>query len=224
MLLNSLQDRLGYFFRNRGLLETALCHSSYSNENGSKENNQRLEFLGDSVLGLAVADVLFHFYENAPEGDLSSYRVSFVCRDALLNWAEKLGIPSVLCVGKSLRKNPPPSIFADAAEAVLGAIYLEGGYSEALRVVKKYLHTSERVPTSERDAKSELQYRLQAEDRGAPVYEILSVKGPSHSPRFQVRLLAMGQSWLGEGRSRKAAELEAAQAAISSLENERCQA
>lgn len=216
--LNSFQEKLGYFFHDGGLLETALCHSSYGNENGIPENNERLEFLGDSVLGMAVAVLLYEAYPQGSEGELSSLRSTFVCRGALLAWAERLGLPGLLRRGKSMKGIHPPSLFSDAAEAVLGGVYLDGGYDAALRVVRQYLLEVNGVPLGAQDAKSRLQVRVQTGESGPPRYEILTVKGPPHAPLFSVRLQIAGQIWIGQGASRKAAELEAASLALKTFE------
>ena len=217
--LNSFQENLGYFFHDRGLLETALCHSSYANENGLPNSNERLEFLGDSVLGMAVAHKLYETYPDASEGELSNYRVEFVCRDALFGWAQSLDLATVLLKGKSLKGVFPPSIFADAMEAVLGAVYLDGQYDAAVRVVQRYLFGANKALASggERDAKSMLQACLQGDDLELPRYEILSVKGPSHAPLFLIQVRAAGKIWSGEGGNRKEAELKAAAAALKDL-------
>lgn len=200
----------------------ALCHASYSNENGLSESNERLEFLGDSVLGLTVARVLYDSYPDATEGELSGGRVDFVCRDALFVWSEALDLPDVLLKGKSLKAGCPPSVFADAVEAILGAVYLDGGYEAAVSVVRRYLFSSGRAPAGEKDAKSQLQNLLQARELGLPCYEILRVTGPSHAPLFCVQVRAAGKSWMGEGSTRKSAELEAAALALGTLtEDER---
>jgi ribonuclease-3 len=198
-------------------LHTALCHASYSNECGLSESNERLEFLGDSVLGMTVAHVLYEAYSDATEGALSACRVEFVCRDALVRWSEDLGLASVLLKGRSLKKETPPSIFADAMEAVLGAVYLDGGFDAAMRVVRRYLFASRTPIGGAQDAKSRLQSLLQAAELGLPRYEVVSVKGPSHSPSFCVRVFAAGKTWVAGGGSRKAAELEAAALALSDL-------
>jgi len=216
--LLAFQENLGYFFRDRGLLTTALSHASFAYENGRMDSNERLEFLGDSVLGLITAHVLYETLPDATEGELTENRADFVCRDALSQWAERLDIGRVLRTGKSL-ENIPPSIFADATEAVLGAVYLDGGYDAAVRVVRRYLF-GRGVGGRELDAKSRLQTLLQAEHMGLPRYETLSVTGPSHSPSFNVRVHVAGKIWPGKGASRKAAEMAAATAALEELARE----
>ncbi|MDR1376607.1 MAG: ribonuclease III [Synergistaceae bacterium] len=220
--MNEFQKKLGYFFRDGGLLETALRHASYAHENGLMESNERLEFLGDAVLGMVVSHVLYEVRPDATEGELSHYRVEFVCRDALVRWAEKLGLDQVLMKGKSLKTHTPPSLFADAMEAVLGAVYLDGGYDAAVRTIRRYLFGSGAALLDGRnlDAKSRLQVILQAESMGLPRYEVLSVKGPSHGPLFSVRVRAAGKAWDATGPSRKTAELAAAAAALEDLKPE----
>ncbi|MDR2178851.1 MAG: ribonuclease III [Synergistaceae bacterium] len=214
--MKEFQAKLGYFFRNETLLETALCHASYAHDHNLPESNERLEFLGDAVLGLVVSHVLYEARPDAAEGELSNYRVEFVCRGALVRWAEKLGLDKVLRKGKSLKNHTPPSLFADAVEAVLGAVYLDGGYDAAVRTIRRYLFGSGTALLDDKDldAKSKLQVLLQSKDMGLPQYETLSVTGPSHSPLFSVRVRVAGKSWSGTGASRKTAELAAAAAAL----------
>jgi ribonuclease-3 len=219
--LRTFQEKLGYSFRDGGLLMTALRHASYAYENGLADSNERLEFLGDSVLGMITAHVLYETCPDASEGELSRRRVEFVCRDALARWAKELALTHVLLKGKSLKHSVSSSILADAMEAVLGAVYLDGGFDAAVRVIRRYLFRAEALTNGGAlDAKSELQAFLQAGEEGLPRYETLSMTGPSHSPRFRVRVLAGGRAWEGEGPNRKAAELEAAAQALSDLDPE----
>jgi ribonuclease-3 len=220
--LRAFQENLGHVFRDGGLLETALRHASHAYENGLPDTNERLEFLGDSVLGMVVAHILYEAWPDADEGELSNGRVEFVRSGALVRWAEDLGLPNVILTGKSLRGGVPSSVFADAMEAVLGAVYLDGGRDAAARVIRRYLFRSgvfndpgEREP----DAKSRLQVFSQAGEEGLPKYEVLSVTGPSHSPLFRARVYVGTNSrfWEGEGPSRKAAELAAASHALAEL-------
>jgi ribonuclease-3 len=170
---------------------------------------------------MIVAHVLYETCPDASEGELSRRRVEFVCRDALARWAEGLGLVHVLMKGKSLKNPVSPSIFADAMEAVLGAVYLDGGFDAAVLVIRRYLFGSELLPNGGApDAKSRLQVLLQAAAAVLSRYETLSMTGPSHSPLFRVRVYAGGREWEGEGPSRKAAELDAAARALSGLELE----
>jgi ribonuclease-3 len=219
--LRAFQERLGYFFRDGELLKTALRHTSFAYENGLSESNQRLEFLGDAVLGLITAHILYELRPSAAEGKLSSFRAALVCKEALVRWAERLGLACVVMTGKSLRRSSP-SVLADAVEAVLGAVYLDGGYDAAVRTIRRYLlEPGASLPgDGEPDAKSSLQNLLQAADMGLPRYQVLSVTGPSHAPQFRVFVYAAGRTWEGEGPSRKAAEAEAAAAALTELDKE----
>jgi ribonuclease III len=222
--LRAFQERLGYFFRDGGLLTTALRHASYCYEHGLRGSNERLEFLGDSVLGMIVAHILYETYADASEGELSRRRVEFVCRDALARCAEELDLPRVLMRGKSLKNPVSSSIYADAMEAVVGAVYLDGGFDAAVRAIRRCLFglgiLANMTNNGEPDAKSKLQALLQAAEEGLPQYETLSMTGPSHSPRFRVRVRAgaCGRTWEGEGLSRKAAELDAAARALADIE------
>ncbi|GHV47123.1 hypothetical protein FACS1894204_10100 [Synergistales bacterium] len=141
--LYDFQEKLGYFFRDRGLLNTALCHASYAYENGLPSSNERLEFLGDAVLGLITAHALYETYPDAAEGDLSSLRVKFVSAAALSRWADDLELRCVLLKGKSLKNGASSSVLADGVEAVIGAVYLDGGLEAACLVVRRYLFGAE---------------------------------------------------------------------------------
>ncbi len=219
--LKDFQEKLGYFFRDRGLLDEALCHASFSNENGMPLSNERLEFLGDSVLGLLIAKELYDLLPESSEGELSRKKSELVCQRALCIRAEALGLSGVLLYGKSMKgRKLPPSVCADALEAVLGAVFLDGGYDEAKRVVRRWLLSlDEAVPSEsvELDAKSRLQALMQAEDEGLPHYEVISVSGPAHSPEFHVRLRVGNIDCVGHGPSRKAAEQSAAELVLKVL-------
>jgi ribonuclease-3 len=215
--LREFQERLGYVFRDGGLLETALRHASHTYENGLTDTNERLEFLGDSVLGMLAAHILYEARPDADEGELSGGRAEFVRSGALVRWAEELGLPGVLLTGKSLKGGVPSSVFADAMEAVLGAVYLDGGCDAAGRVIRRRLFRSGVPGGRELDAKSRLQAFSQAGEEGLPKYETLSVTGPSHSPLFRTRVRVGARSWEGEGSSRKTAELAAASRALTDL-------
>lgn len=218
---DGLQELLGYRFKDRGLLEEALCHASFAHEHGLALSNQRLEFLGDSVLGFLVARVLYERHPRATEGELSRMRSSLVCGASLCRQAEALGVAKVLLRGRSMRGRPlPPSLCEDALEALIGAVCLDGGIAEAERVVRRLFfgggegQGEQAEPT---DAKSRLQILLQAQDGGVPRYEVVSVSGPSHSPRFQVQLRAGRVESLGCGASRREAEAAAAERALQKL-------
>ncbi|GHV36698.1 ribonuclease 3 [Synergistales bacterium] len=215
--LHDFQSKLGYFFRDGGLLNTALCHASYAYENGLPHNNERLEFLGDAVLGLITAHALYETYPDADEGELSSLRVKFVSAEALSRWADKMELCRVLLKGKSLKGNTKSSIFADGVEAVIGAVYLDGGLEAASIVVRRYLFDAEAAVEKAADSKTTLQILVQAGKKTLPRYETVSMTGPSHAPCFKVRVHLDGRFWEGEGASRKGAEIDAAARALSDL-------
>ena len=215
--MRDFQEALGYFFRDGELLQTALRHSSFAHERGGLPCNERLEFLGDSVLGLTVTQLLYETYPESSEGELSALKAELVCEKALACWADALSLARVLSCGKSMRGVTPPSLYADALEAVLGAVFLDGGYEAAGRVVQRRLFRLEGELTEadeSRDAKSRLQTWFQTRDWGLPRYELVSVDGPSHSPHFQVRVRLGNIECMGTGRTRKEAESSAASSAL----------
>ena len=215
--LAGFQERLGYFFNEEGLLEEALCHSSFSNEHGLCVCNERLEFLGDSVLGFIVARALFQRYPDAEEGKLTQKRADLVCGRALAAHARELDIPALLLHGHSMRDGAlPDSICADAVEAVLGAVCLDGGVGAAEQVVER-LFLSEKQAELDVSPKSRLQAWLQARGIPLPRYEILSVSGPPHAPVFSVRLFVNGVERIAEGTTRRGAESAAAEQVLAAL-------
>lgn len=221
--LEKLQERIAYTFNDISFLRTALLHSSYLNEHGGREHNERLEFLGDSVLQLSVSSFLFGAEKNFDEGALSRQRASLVCGASLRRWSEFIGIPHLLRTGKGVgRGTLRSSMYADAVEAVFGAVFLDGGYDAADTVILGYLEFLLRTSSQEPvDPKSSLQMLAQEKGLGIPSYEILSVTGPSHEPLFSVRVLLGGApGGEGTGTSRKAAEFNAAKEAVAYLSKE----
>ncbi len=218
--LDALQGRLGHRFAQPQLLLRALTHRS-----GSAEHNERLEFLGDAVLSLAVSGLLYDRFSGSDEGDLTRVRAHLVREDSLHRLALQLGLPDVLRLsegemrgGGSLR----PSILADAVEALIGAIYLDGGFNAAHEVVRGLL--GELIGSSEadswsKDAKTELQEWLQARRIAVPAYRITATRGQAHAQTFVVEcaVAALGLTESGEGRSRRAAEQEAARGMLEAL-------
>lgn len=200
-------------------MNTALCHASYAYENGLPYSNERLEFLGDAVLGMVTAHALYEAYPDAAEGELSRLRVRFVSASALSRWADDLELRRVLLKGKSLKSGASSSVLADGVEAVIGAIYLDGGLEAVCLVVRRYLFGAEADADAEKiaDAKTTLQILAQADKKALPRYETVSMTGPSHAPRFEVRVHLDGRFWIGEGASRKAAEIDAAESALNDL-------
>lgn len=216
--LDSLQEALGYRFKDAGLLDEALCHASFSNEHGLRASNERLEFLGDSALGFAVARALYRMYPEATEGQLTRMRSDLVCGASLTRLARELGVPELLLHGRSMRDGSlPASICEDAMEAILGAVCLDGGIEAAERVVDRLFLREVCTRTAALDPKSQLQIWLQAGGFPLPRYELLSVSGPSHAPVFRVRVWVQGAEYAASGGSRKGAESAAAAAALKDL-------
>ena len=161
--LEKFQKNLNYKFKNIELLERALSHSSYANEKGLKESNERLEFLGDSVLGFVSAEYFFNLYKNQPEGSLTKHRAAAVCEKTLCTFSKELEIDKVIKLGKGeirMGGAQRPSILADAFESVLAAIYLDGGIEPAKELVLRFI-TREGIDVSVRDYKTMLQEVVQ---------------------------------------------------------------
>lgn len=226
--MENLEEKLGYRFKNRSLLTTALTHSSYANENRAKgvECNERLEFLGDSVLGLVVADYLYQTRKDWPEGELTRFRASLVCEENLDNVAHELNLGSYLLLGKGEEAGggrTRNSIIADAVEAVLAAIYLDGGIDEARKMVKTFI--LDRIGTRDaanRDYKTALQEIVQRKSGKTLSYHLLGSEGPDHAKIFYMEVQLNGNPiGQGQGRSKKEAEQMAAKAGIESLKVKR---
>lgn len=223
--MDSLESVLGYHFETPALLEQALTHSSYANErlSGALDCNERLEFLGDAVLGMVVADYLYREHPDLPEGDLTRLRSSMVCEEALArvarNW--ELGTHIRLGHGETMSGGQDrPSILADAVEAVLAAIYLDGGIAQARRTVRQFILSQEMPAGRTRDHKTALQEFIQQESGHDLVYKLVSAQGPDHQKTFSMAVLLDGeQVGLGEGHSKKEAEQMAAKLALESLQN-----
>lgn len=198
-------------------LEQALTHPSFTNEVRHAPDNQRLEFLGDAVLGLCTSELLFERYPDADEGSLTRLRAQIVNTDRLAEWGRSQGVAEAIRLGRGalaggLRESA--NVVADAVEACIAASYLDGGLSAAraacARIVEPML--AQLGPSGGRDPKSELQEDLQSRGLGLPVYEVCDSGGPAHDRWFEVRLGVAGQ-WLtkGRGRSKRAAERAAAE-------------
>ena len=221
--MTTLEEKLGYTFQNPDLLDNALTHSSRANESrGKLQSNERLEFLGDSILGMVVADHLFRNHPDLPEGDLTRTRAALVCEDSLVEVARELGLGEYLRLGKGESSGggrERPSIQADAVEAVLAAIYLDGGIGSARKFIQKFILTREVAGlTKPRDHKTALQELVQRESGQVLQYRLVGEEGPDHNKSFFVEVTLNGQAvGSGSGRSKKEAEQMAAAAAIESL-------
>lgn len=218
--LSSFESRLGYAFKNPDLLQRALTHRSHS-----KDHNERLEFLGDSLVNTLIAEQLYKRYPESPEGDLSAMRAALVRRECLAEVAAELGFSDAVLLGGGASKSGGhrlQSILADTYEAVLGAIYLDSGWPELCTVVIQ--HFGSRLDNLEiedvRDAKSRLQEILQARSLGLPEYQMLDIGGPGHAQHFRIQCVieSLNGDFYGEGSSRKIAEQQAASEALQALE------
>ena len=223
IIMHTLEEKLGYTFQNRSLLENALTHSSCANESrGKLQSNERLEFLGDSILGMVVADHLYRNHPDLPEGELTRTRAALVCEESLVVVAEELGLGQYLRLGKGEEAGGGrrrPSIRADAVEAILAAVYLDGGIGSARKIIQKYILSREVAGlTKPRDYKTALQELVQRESGQVLRYRLTGEEGPDHNKRFFVAVDLNGNAiGSGTGRSKKEAEQMAAKAAIQML-------
>ena len=222
----SLENKLGYTFKDTELLIQSFCHSSYVNEqiDSTLKDNERLEFLGDAVLDLAISHILMLRFKDATEGDLSKFRAMMVDEAGLYEVALRLGLGEYLLLGKGeeqSRGREKPSILADTTEALIGAIYLDSGFDIAMEIIKRLFSSLlERVGTEElvHDFKSLLQEYSQQSCKTLPRYRLIKETGPAHDRSFQVALSLKGEVLAqGEGRSKKEAEQNAAREAFLKL-------
>ena len=220
MKLEELENKLGYHFHDRRLLEHALCHSSYANERHWDKlmNNERLEFLGDAVLELATSEYLYQNYPTMPEGEATRTRASIVCEQTLALCARDLGLGEWLRLGKGEELTggrDRDSITSDAMEALLGAIYLDGGFANAKEFVHHFILNDIEHKKLFYDSKTILQEQIQSETEEPIHYELVKEEGPDHNKRFTVNVMlkekVLGS---GSGRTKKAAEQEAAYRAL----------
>jgi ribonuclease-3 len=218
-----LEKRLGYRFRQPELLERALTHRSWAYEQGREEHYERLEFLGDAVLGLLAAEELFRGLPELREGELSKRKGFLVSGDVLARRGEELGLGELLRLGVGEERSGgrrKPSILADAVEALLGAVYLDGGLEAARRTVAALFADGLGRPAAvAQDAKSRLQEVVQARGGTSPLYRPVDESGPDHDKRFTVEVEVAGAAiGRGFGRTKKIAEQEAAAVALAALE------
>jgi ribonuclease-3 len=225
--LKKLQDRLGYSFGDIGLLNTALTHSSYANEKGlpRDEYNERLEFLGDAVLQMATSEFLYNRFRDKPEGFLTKLRASLVRGQALGPYAAGLGLGDFLLMGKGEEASggrKRESILADAFEAVVGSMYLDGGYAAARDFINRYINEKIcRLPSGGlgTDFKTALQEKVQASGGQGVQYRLVSEEGPDHDKTFRVRVCIGNRAYgEGTGKSKKEAEQRAAKKTLERLE------
>lgn len=212
-----LEERLGYRFEDRSLLEEALIHASARSEQGGRDN-ERLEFLGDRVLGLSIAGMVFRRFPDASEADFARYYNKLVCKEACAEVAVKLGLGSQLVMAPSEAKTGgrrKDVILADACEAILGAIYVDGGYGAAQTVIKDLWQPLLETTGPDPDAKTALQEYAQSRRRGLPKYTEIERSGADHAPRFVVEVTVEGlKPAQGVGPSIKKAQQAAARALL----------
>jgi len=218
--LEALQKRLGHRYSEQALLTRALTHRSFG-----ADHNERLEFLGDAVLNLAVSTLLYERFGGSDEGDLTRVRAHLVREESLHRTALALGLPDVMRLSEGEARGggaQRPSILADAVEALIGATYLDGGFERALELVRGVFGdviTSSEAHTWSKDAKTELQEWLQARRIAVPAYRIVGTTGQAHAQTFEVEcaIPALSLAESGRGRSRRAAEQEAARRLLDAL-------
>lgn len=227
--LNALSMKLGYTFEKQELLTEAFQHSSYVNElpDSDMRDNERLEFLGDAVLDLAISHTLMELFEDSKEGDLSKYRATVVNERGLCQVARELGLGEYLMLGRGEEMTggrEKPSILADTMEALLGALYLDAGFDKTKEIVRRlFLRPlrkidSGRVPN---DFKSRLQEYTQGVNKTRPEYVLIDESGPAHDKTFRVALYVDGEVMAeGVGKSKKEAEQKAAKEALACLKQE----
>ncbi len=216
----TLQQRIGHPFKSSALLARALTHRSFSSD-----HNERLEFLGDSVLNLAVSGLLYQALDTLPEGELSRVRANLVKQDTLHQLAVDIGLTGLIRLGEGeLRSGGQkrPSILADALEALIGAVYLDAGFDVAAALVRRLyekVQINPQMQAAAKDPKTELQEWLQGRKMNLPAYTIVGTTGSAHKQTFEVEcvITELGRSERGLGGSRRAAEQAAATALLVSL-------
>lgn len=217
--MEQLQNNLGYHFKNPALLARALTHSSYANERRvDTGDNERLEFLGDSVLGFITAEYLFANHRDFPEGELTKLRAYAVCEKSLFSYAEEIGLGHYLKLGKGEERTggrTRPSVLSDAFEAVIAAIYLDGGIDEAKKFVLRFVVPYVEAKPTFKDYKTMLQEVVQKNQGETLEYVLVSETGPDHDKCFTVEVhLNSNVIGRGVGGSKKKAEQNAAKEAL----------
>ena len=216
--MTDFEKKIGYEFKDKKLLERALTHSSYANETGTGLDNERLEFLGDSVLGFITAEYLFEHYKDKPEGELTKKRAYAVCEKTLFGYAEKIGLGDKVLLGKGEERTGGrhrPSVISDAFEALIAAIYLDGGIEKATEFVLPFIEIATETKPVFKDYKSTLQEVLQQNLTEKFEYIVVGESGPDHNKEFVVEVhLNSNVIGRGKGSSKKRAEQEAAKSAL----------
>lgn len=221
MRFKAFEEKIGYTFKNKELIHEALAHSSYANETRECHSNERLEFLGDSVLSIIVSEHLFTHFKHLPEGELTKIRSSLVCEKALFKFAQKIDLGSFILLGKGEENTggrERPSIVSDAFEAVIAAVYLDGGMEEARKYVLGFIPDDLNANSGKDldDFKTLLQEIIQCNPEEKVEYVLVSQTGPDHDRIFSVEVCLNGSViGKGEGHSKKQAEQMAAHEALT---------
>lgn len=218
-MFEDFQKTIGYTFKNESLLKTAFTHSSYANEKQLKTDcNERLEFLGDSVLGVISADYFYHNLSHLPEGEMTKRRAACVCEKSLFEFSKEIDLGKYILLGKGEEHSggrTRPSILADAFEAVIAAVYLDGGLEEARKFVLHFIKKAVTNQPSFNDYKTALQEIIQKNPDEHLTYVLVGESGPDHNKRFEVEVhLNSNIIGTGIGISKKSAEQEAAKSAL----------
>ncbi len=224
--LSGLEEILGYEFNNRKLLETAVTHSSFAHESGlgAAADNERLEFLGDAVLGMVVSNILYENMGKSPEGDLTRLRAAIVCERSLAKISKDYGLNEYLLLGKGEEQSggrERASIIADGVEAIIGASYLDSGFAAATKIVEKLFKDA--IADAEagkfpQDSKTKLQEQLQKNGPIQIEYRLIKEEGPDHAKLFTMAVYANGKELgTGQGKSKREAQMAAAEAALRGL-------
>ena len=220
---NELEKRIGYSYKDQSLLTMALTHSSFANERGrgNHRDYERLEFLGDAVLELVSSDYLYHKHEDLPEGKLTKLRASMVCEPALAKCARNIGLEEYILLGKGEEMTggrDRDSIISDVMEAIIGAMYLDGGLNKAKEFIYDFVLDELAEGKSILDSKTVLQEMVQADGYESFEYRMIGEKGPDHNKTFMAEAVLNGEViGYGEGRTKKAAQQAAAALAIVRL-------
>ncbi|MBR3809983.1 MAG: ribonuclease III [Clostridia bacterium] len=224
MNFTEFEEKLGYSFKDKSLLELALTHSSFANENKLKKNNERFEFLGDSVLGFVTAEYLFTEFKNRPEGEMTKLRAAVVCEKSLFKFAEQINLGKYILLGRgedSTGGRNRPSVVSDAFEAIIAAIYIDGGMEAVKPYILRFIKDAVKRETSFKDNKSLLQEEIQKVKGNSLAYEEVGEEGPDHDKTFVFRVKLNGEIiGEGKGKSKKEAEQNAAGNALNKLHDE----
>lgn len=219
-MYTDIENIIGYCFKDKEVLREALTHKSYAGEHRSVKHNERLEFLGDSILGAIVADYIYNQCPHVEEGVLSKIKANLVSRHNLYLWGKQMDLGRYIALGHgelATGGRTRDSIISNAVEAVIGAVYIDGGYMAAEQMVLPWVKTQQ-LTQDRGDYKSVLQEFLQKRSKQTPEYEVIQTVGPEHDKVFTVRVSAEGrQLGIGKGHNKKQAEQNAAENALSSL-------